>query len=76
MGDGVAVGLEFFLVSPTPSPTPRAIATMARTTIMRTNLSQPPLRGIVRFFLRSANFSPLGPIRLLYSLYGGGLREP
>ena len=66
--------LFFGLVKPTPKPTARPTITSSTTKAMSSTLVHPPLFATCLLFLKSENFSPLGPVTSLYSVYGGGAR--
>ena len=56
--------LSFDLVNPTPKPTPRPIMTSNTINAIRSTLVHPPLFATCLLFLKSENFSPLGPLTL------------
>jgi len=64
--------LFFDLVNPTPKPTARPTIMSSTINAIRSTLVHPPLFATCLLFLKSENFSPLGPVTLSYSLPGGG----
>jgi hypothetical protein len=54
--------LFFDLVNPTPKPTPRPTMTSNTINAIRSTLVHPPLFATCLLFLKSENFSPLGPL--------------
>lgn len=72
--NAVATYLELFfrLVNPTPKPTARPTMMSSTINAIRSTLVHPPLFATCLLFLKSENFSPLGPVTLSYSPPGGG----
>jgi hypothetical protein len=64
--------LFFDLVNPTPKPTARPTMMSSTISAIRSTLVHPPLFATCLLFLKSENFSPLGPVTLSYSPPGGG----
>ena len=64
---------EWWCCSPTPRPTARPTIRARSTTPISRNLFHPPRFDTCLLFLKSENFSPLGPVTTsLYTVYGGG----
>ena len=62
-----------FLCRPTASPTTRATRQAMKITATTQMRRHPPLRATYALFLKSSNFSPLGPFTS-HSVYVGGDR--
>lgn len=59
--------VPFDLDNPTPRPTARATMTASTIEVMMQSLVHPPRFVTCLLFLKSENFSPLGPVMSLYS---------